>query len=131
MLKLMMMLPMILCLNSCRSPNTQIVCAQLEEHKIPPMKSCDVSIKFSRCRCRCFNYNAWTELPLKSCPEFTEEDRRDAVKVRRKKTGEVYEAVNFPLEHCDGISGSFLNRISTDVRPHVKALSQIKENLCD
>lgn len=131
MLKLTIMLLTILWVSGCRSMNTSIVCSQLKEHEIPPIKSCDISMRLNRCRCRCFDYNSWNELPLKTCKEFRDVSREEIRKVRRKKTGEFYEAVNYPADHCEGISGSFLDTLATEVRPRVKALHQIKENLCD
>lgn len=129
MLKLITILLTILCLSGCQSPNTRIVCAQIKEHEIKPIKSCDVSFKFNRCRCRCFNMNAWKEEPLKSCPEFSEVQESEVRKVK-KKSGELYEAVNYPVDHCEGISGFYLDKIATEVRPNVKALDALKENLC-
>ena len=129
MLKLTMMLLTILWVSACRSPNTQIVCSQLETHKIKNIKSCDISFRFNRCRCRCFNMNAWKEQPLKDCKEFSGVVPEEVRKFK-KKTGEVYEAVNYPADHCEGISGFYLDTIATEVRPNVKALNQIKENLC-
>jgi hypothetical protein len=114
MLKSTIILLMILCLSGCRSVNTQIICAQLETHKINPIKSCDVSFKFNRCRCRCFDFNTWERLDWKKCG--VEE--------------EGSEPISYPIESCEGISGFFLDEAAVEIRPNIKAMSRLKDNLC-
>lgn len=105
MRNLIMTLLTLLCLSasSCGTLQTKIVCAQLERHEIKPVKACDISFKFNRCRCRDFDFNKWEAL---SAP------------------------VDLPLEACEGISGFYLTDAAVEIRPQIKALSNLKDNLC-
>ena len=115
MVKLTILLLMTL-ITSCQTKFSQkVICAQIRSHQIPPVPKCDVSFKFSRCRCRCFDYNTWETVPLNFCSRFAD------------LTG---SAANFDLSYCDGIDGSFLSDEASSIRPNVKALSNIKGNLC-
>lgn len=99
------LLTMFLVLVSCQSVNTKLVCAQLKKHEIKPHQLCDISFKFNRCRCREFDFNTWKELA---------------------------DPVNYPVEHCEGIAGFYIDPdIAEDIRPQVRALSNLKGNLCD
>jgi hypothetical protein len=40
------------------------------------------------------------------------------------------EATNHPLDYCDGISGYRITDEAEEIRPKVKAMSRLKENLC-
>lgn len=114
MLRTTMMLLTILCLSGCRSVNTRLVCAQLETHKIKPVQACDVSFKFNRCRCRCFDFNSWEKLPWEKCGVQEEGSN----------------AIDYELEKCEGISGFYLDVAAVDIRPNIKAMHRLKENLC-
>lgn len=104
MIKTMMMLSMIFLVGSCRSVNTRLVCNQLRKHEIKPLQMCDISFKKNRCRCRDFDFNNWKELS---------------------------EPVNYPIEHCEGVAGFFVDPdIGVEVRPNIRALANLKENLC-
>lgn len=103
MLKNMIAALMIFSISSCRSFERQLICGQIQEHQIKPHELCDISFQFNRCRCREFDFNTWEAL---SEPE------------------------NRPLEYCEGIAGFHVKDIATDIRPNVKALDEIKNNLC-
>ena len=118
MRNLIMMLLMTLCLSArCTSVNTNLVCAQIKKHEIAPVVNCDISFVHKRCRCRCFDYNAWERLDLKECKEF------DGMTGNR--------SVDFTLETCDGMSGFDLDDAALKLRPNIKALHALKGNLCD
>jgi hypothetical protein len=102
-MKLIIILLLTTFLTSCRSVQTQMVCTELKKQEINPIEMCDVSIKFNRCRCRLFDLNSWTAKG---------------------------EAVDHDLQHCDGIAGYRLNDIAVEVRPKIKAMYRLKENLC-
>ena len=116
MLKITMMLLTILCLSACRTIETNLVCSQIAKHQIDPIKSCDISFKFNRCRCRCFDFNTWNQLNLNKCKEFAPE--------------EGVRAINYELEACEGITGFTLDDAANELRPNIKALSNIRGNLC-
>jgi hypothetical protein len=90
-------------LASCRSVQTQMVCNELRNQQIKPVEMCDISFKFNRCRCRMFDINSWNALS---------------------------EAVDHPLNYCDGIAGFRLEDIATEIRPKIKAMYRLKGNLC-
>lgn len=124
MLKIIIALLMTFTLSSCRTTYEQkLVCSQIAKHQIPPTPLCDISFKFDRCRCRCFNYNSWSVAPLTKCERF-----RDLSGAMSLVDGE--EVLDFELEYCDGIGGSFAQDQVNNIRSNVKALNLIKENLC-
>lgn len=89
---------------SCQSTyQTKLTCAQIKRHQIPSVEFCDISFEFNRCRCRQFDMNNWEA---------------------------VGTAQDFPIEYCEGVAGPKLPDIAVDVRPRVKALAQIRRNLC-
>lgn len=88
---------------SCQTVKTSVICAEIRKHEIPDVEMCDVSFKFNRCRCRMFDANSWNA---------------------------ISEALDYPVEHCEGVAGYRLEAIATDIRPNVKALYRLKENLC-
>lgn len=95
---------------SCDSVQTKLVCAQIEKATIENIPMCDISFKFNRCKCRCFNINKWKTVPDEACVNFA--------------SGE------YPLQHCDGVAGFLLSDISTEVRPKIKLLSNTKADYC-
>jgi len=127
-LKTMIVLWMIFTLSACQTTYEQrLICKQIVQHQIPPTRLCDISFKYDRCRCRCFDYNSWDALSLNQCP--TLDKNIGAVKLITENKNKV-EVIDFELEYCDGIGGSFNTDQVTNVRPNVKALYRIKENLC-
>jgi hypothetical protein len=90
-------------LASCQSVERRAVCSELRKQEIKTIEMCDISIKFDRCRCRSFNLNSWTELS---------------------------EPVNHPLAYCDKMVGFKADAAALEVRPKVKAMYRLKENLC-
>lgn len=124
MLKIITTLLMIFTLNGCQTKYEQkLICKQISLHQIPPTPLCDISFKYDRCRCRCFDYNSWDALSIKDCGRFQN-------KLNDVKTVNNVEVIDYELEYCDGIAGSFNNDQAVNVRPHVKALYRIKQNLC-
>jgi hypothetical protein len=85
------------------SCQTRLVCKELKKNEIKPLEKCSISFKLQRCRCRMFDLNTWTTLG---------------------------EATNHPLDYCDGISGYRITDEAEEIRPKVKAMSRLKENLC-
>lgn len=81
-----------------------------------PLASCDISLQFNRCRCRCLNPNTWESLNLKDCKEYEEL---------------AGLAVNLPIIECDGLVGFFVDDIATEIKPKVNALNGIKRDYCD
>jgi hypothetical protein len=103
MFKITMMLLMTFFLSGCRSVERRITCAQIKNHQVPQNMFCDVSFKFNRCRCRQFDMNEWEA---------------------------VGDPIDYPIEECEGIAGYFLEDIARDVRPNVKALANLRRNMC-
>lgn len=89
--------------NSCTSVERSAICSEIHNQEIAPIEMCDINFKFARCRCRQFDINKWVEL---SKPE------------------------NHPLEYCDKISGFRLDAAAVEIGPKIKAMSRLKENLC-
>lgn len=90
-------------LASCRSIERRMICSELATHKIKPVEMCDINIKFDRCRCRQFDINSWEALS---------------------------EPVNHPLEYCDKLVGFNISDIALEIKPKIKAMNRLKENLC-
>lgn len=100
MWKIITLLSMI-SLASCR---TSFVCSELKKQEINHVEMCDISLTFERCRCRLFDVNSWNA---------------------------VSPAQDYPLSYCDGIAGFKLDPdITLEIRPKVKAMHRLKENLC-
>lgn len=128
-IKLIMILLWMIFLTSCKS---QIVCSQIKEAEIVPTPMCDISFQFNRCRCRCFDLNRWDSLPLRYCPDMRVElgfvDYSDSF-AKEKKFSST-EAVNLPLNACEGLVGFNYKHIASNIRPKVKQLNIIKEDNC-
>lgn len=103
MLKIIILLLTIFFLSGCRSFDRKVICAQLDRHQVKPHEICDISFKNNRCRCREFDFNNWESLG---------------------------PAVDHELDYCEGVAGFRLEDIANDIRPNVKALANIKANLC-
>lgn len=120
-------------LNSCK---TKIICAQIKSAEIKPLKLCDISFQFKRCRCRCFDINKWNTLPIKQCTElatyadenpqsFTPENIDSSLdKISQS------ESVNLPIESCDAIGGFTLNDMAKEIMPNIKKLNAVKNDYC-
>lgn len=61
--------------------------------RIGVKRMCDISFQFDRCRCRDYDV-----------------DRLRAVS----------EAVNYPIEECEGVTGFFIDDVAKDILPKVK-----------
>ena len=138
---------MIFSLNACRSFEQQVICKEIDSYQIKPTPMCDISFQFSRCRCRCFDFNKWETIEdISKCG-----DLQTLVEKRAKiswisavsapttrivkldlegKVSETYQAKDFPLEYCEGVAGAFLPDIAKNIRPNIKALNNVKEKLC-
>ena len=84
-------------LSSCRSFERQVICKEIDSYKIKPSPMCDISFKFNRCRCRCFDYNKWETLSdIKQCKKLSNEPVTTVVKL--KESGEIeyqYQVADF------------------------------------
>lgn len=82
--------------------------------KVQPRQSCDISFQFNRCRCRC--------LYLKN----------DLQTVDPKKCGLDWaeNVKDFPIEHCEGIAGFFVEDIAKHIRPEALETKQCFEDSC-
>lgn len=103
MTKILTILLLTTFLASCRSIERRMICSELRKHEIAPIEMCDINIKFDRCRCRSFDFNSWEALS---------------------------EPVNHPLEYCDKLTGFKLDVAAVEVKPKIKAMYRLKENLC-
>jgi hypothetical protein len=112
MIMLVMTMPLMTFLSSCRD---QIICSQIKSAEIKPIELCDISFKFNRCRCRCFNVNSWETLPMNKC-SGTGQDLPDTI--------------DFPIESCDGVAGFYVNDMAVEIRPKIKELNTIKGDYC-
>ena len=109
---------------SCQSTTQRLACNGIRTHQIPPIAKCEASFTFVRCRCRCFDYNNWKTLDLNKCERFKPHLLEAFLDEKNQQT------VDMELSFCDGIDGSFAADQAVDMRPHVKALADIRENLC-
>lgn len=89
---------------SCRSVERRMVCSELKKQEINPVELCDISFQFNRCRCRSFDMNHWLALD---------------------------KPVDHPIEHCEGVAGFRLEQIAVEISPKIKAMTRLKENLCE
>jgi hypothetical protein len=89
--------------HSCQSVQTGMVCSELKKQQIKPVEMCDISFTFNRCRCRMFDMNKWAALT---------------------------KPVDHDIGYCDGIAGFRLNDEAIEIRPKIKAMYRLKENLC-
>lgn len=87
----------------CRSIDRRMICKQLDEYAYSPVTLCDISFKFNRCRCRTMDINSWNAMS---------------------------DAIDLPIEACDGIAGYKMEDIANDIRPKTKAMFRLKGNLC-
>ena len=106
--KLIIALSIVLLSVSCR---TKIVCSEVRRATIDYLPFCDISFKFNRCRCRCFDINNYNTVDAVLC-------------------GEDFIEGDFALEYCDGIAGFYVEDWATRVRPNVIRLSRIKKDYC-
>lgn len=133
MLKLIILLLMTFCLSGCRTFETKLVCGQIAKHQIKPLPMCDVSFQFARCRCRCFDYNSWDAINLKTCERFKDEVPTLVKEVREingEKIIKEVEVVDFNIGYCEGVAGFFVSDAALHVKPQIKALHTIYGNLC-
>lgn len=82
--------------------------------KVQPRQSCDVSFQFNRCRCRCLSLkNDLQTVDPKLCGLDWKTDVKD-----------------FPIEHCEGVAGFFLEDIAKHIRPEALETKQCFEDSC-
>jgi len=112
----MRMLITALAIISLASCKTKLICAQVNSATIKPIVLCDLSMQFNRCRCRCFNLNAWDEVEDKAC---------------KWAHDEPFKKGDYPIDYCEGIAGFYLEDIAREVKPKVKKLSKIKSDYCN
>lgn len=116
-------------LSSCGSVARKLVCDQVRSLEVKPLVMKDASFQFNRCRWRCFNFNTWDALPVKSCPEMPQD--LPIFYLVNKKTGDKSEAVNMPLETCEGVAGFDVKDMANYIRPNIKGLAQVKKDYCN
>ena len=110
-------------LTSCRQ---QIICSNIKMNMIDPVPMYDISLQFNRCRVRCFDMNNWSALPLTSCPNLPQ-GFEDASFIENEK---LIEAINLPLESCEGIAGFNPDSIASEIRPNIKSMASIRKDTC-
>lgn len=88
------------------------MCRQVRRYAVKPLPMCDVSFHFSRCRCRCFNLNTFSQVDDSKC-------------------GDDFESGNFPLEKCEDISGFLADDWAKEVRPKIKAINRVRRDYCN
>lgn len=125
---IMIMLLMMGGISGCNTVQIKMMCDQIKAMEIEPIIAYDISFKFERCRVRCFNFNTWKSLPAKSCPTMP---AGPVIIVVDSSTQERSEAVNMPLNYCEGMRGFNRNDMITKIRPNIKRLNNIKVNFCD
>lgn len=101
-------LSIVLLSTSCR---TKLVCSEVRRATIDYLPLCDISFKFNRCRCRCFNLNNYSTVKPALC-------------------GEDFIEGNYELEYCEGIAGFYVEDWATEVKPNVKRLIRIRGDYC-
>lgn len=100
-------------LSSC--VGKKVICTQLDASRIKALPLCDISFQFNRCKCRCFDFNNWSEIDDRAC---------------KWRYGD-FSSGEYPLEACEGIAGFFVDDIAVEVKPKVKKLAKLKADLCD
>ena len=106
-----------------------IICNQIKTSEVKPLMMYDVSFKYSRCRGRCFDANKWETLKMGACvPMITEPV--DTARVLFNGKEETIEVINYPLEHCEDLTGFNYKDMAYEIRPKVKKLHNIKIDNC-
>ena len=95
-------------ISSCK---TGIICKEINKAKIRPLVNCDLSLQFKRCRCRCVDYNTITKVDDKFC-------------------GENFVSKDYPIDTCEGLSGSFIEDWAKEIKPKVNRLNRVKRAYC-
>ena len=115
-------------LSSCNAP------------KIKPLILCDASIKFDRCRCRCYNLNESKSVEnekcglnskryvLKDVDLMTDDEISDVWGLLDNEKAEI--GINFPIERCDQIAGFSLNDWAINIDPWQKEIRQFYKDEC-
>jgi len=106
----LMILLMIFITSSCKI-SRKLVCKQIENSRMKPMIHRDLSIKFQRCRIRCFNFNTMKTIKDKHC-------------------GDDFRSGNYGMEMCHGLAGFLNDDWAIELKPKVKKLNNLHYNLC-
>jgi len=99
---------------SCKK---KLVCNEIENNLIPPLILSDISFQFNRCRIRCFDFNEWKELDMKMCKGF------------EQLTDE--KSIDLPIDACDGLAGFSNEDMALEIKPRIKRLNAIKNDVCE
>lgn len=88
-------------------------CESLAKYNFKPMIHCDISFKFNRCRCRCYDLNYADTLAPKEC---LSEDQ-----ILQLDIGPEQKAWNLDLESCERYAGFSSEDWAIEVQPKTKA----------
>jgi hypothetical protein len=89
-----------------------IICRALKNSEIRPIVWCSVAIteKFTKCNCRCLNFNTFTQIDDNKCGNFT--------------------SGNYPLIECNGIQGAHYSDIGDEIMPKMRKIDKLKKDYC-
>jgi len=108
---LMILLVMIFLIHSCG----------YSKYNFKPLLLCDVSFKFNRCRCRCYDLNLGVTLAPAAC--------LDIVSIQSLGITEGATAWNQPIEFCEKFAGFNMEDWAIEIQPKAKAKADwIKSN---
>ena len=121
---------------SCKK---KLVCSEIENNLIPPLILSDISFQFNRCRIRCFDFNEWRELSMDKCPQaygyFKPSEELEAMNERELKNfkAELSKilSTDLPIEACDGLAGFSNEDMALEIKPRIKRLNAIKNDVCE
>ena len=102
---------LILLATSCRGVRKRIACGQIRSAQTDSKVKCDISFRFNRCKCSCFNLTEYATVDDKEC-------------------GDDFESGRFPLEACEGMMGFHINDWADEFRPKIKKLNSSFKNYC-
>lgn len=117
---------MLLTIFSTSCKQQKLICKEIESAKINPVVMYDVSFVFNRCRARCFDVNEWKALPISNCPKLNQ----DQIISESTEEGFV-ESVNLDITACEGVAGFSIDDIAREMRPKIKRLSDLNEDICN
>ena len=126
-MKMIIILVLVIFSTSCK---TDKICKQIKRNKINDLAICGISFQFDRCLCHCFNLTNFERSKLSSCDEFKEDQELDSIYATLYADKKGRKFYKFPINKCEGISGFLNGKWALEVRPKIKSLKILREDIC-
>lgn len=123
----MLMTSLVSCATGCKRVKQALVCAQVKQAIIKPLPFYDVSFKFDRCRARCFSMGNWENRPVDQCSELKGMNYETVT----TESGKRVQVVDFPIEHCEGVSGPVAEDWAREIKPKMRSLVRMRGTYCE